>query len=138
LDGNGNVIAHSGSPTDSDKRNPGLWTWIYTHNWAAAFESFFETEKANLSSIGEETAKGGATLFKGAVDDLAKSLTTTVILPAGDVFMFKGMSADENHNVFTTISYITNTEGTVRSKIAKDISLTGWQAPAKPEAALKS
>ena len=60
-----------------------------------------------MTSVGEETGKNAATTLQGALDDLVKSLGTTVILPAGDVFMFKGMSADSDNNVFTTICYNT-------------------------------
>jgi hypothetical protein len=38
----------------------------------------------------------------------------TIILPAGDVFVFEGMSADSDPNVFTAITYLEHSDkGTV-------------------------
>jgi len=69
----------------------------------------FKAEKNDLGAIGETIAKDGGRLMQEALDKLVKDLGTQVILPAGDVFMFKGLSADSDHNVFTSIVYDTAT-----------------------------
>lgn len=138
LDGNGQLSAHNVSPPDAERRAPGFWKTNQTYNWAKTFSGFFEDELSSLKTIGEKVATSGATLFKGALDDLVKSLGTTVILPAGDVFMFKGMSADSDYNVFTTITYNTPIGGSVETQAAKDLLQTGWQAPIRPKAKAKA
>jgi hypothetical protein len=67
--------------------------------------------------------KGLLPMVKGCSGELwmANSLGVTVILPAGDVFMFKGMDCDENYNVFTTIFYDTLTSGKVTAHASSDI-----------------
>jgi len=133
LDGKGQLMAHNRSPPDPERRAPGFWKTNETFNWAKTFSGFFEDELSSLKTIGEKVATSGATLFKGALDDLVKSLGTTVILPAGDVLMFKGMSADSYNNVFTTVTYNTPVGGLVETQAAKDVSHTGWQAPIRPK-----
>ncbi|KAF5683866.1 aldehyde dehydrogenase (NAD+) [Fusarium circinatum] len=103
-----------------------------TKNWADSFTGAFEGELAGLVKVGEGAAANGEKVFKGALDDLANSLGATVILPAGDVFMFKGMSCDENYNVFTTICYDTPTSGKVTAHASSDMSHTAWQKPQPP------
>lgn len=71
----------------------------------------FGKELDSVSSIGEAVGRSGAERIRGAFNDLAKALSTTVILQAGDVFMFQGMTTEKDHNVFTTITYNTPTEG---------------------------
>ena len=132
LQDNGQPQAYDYAPPGNESKKPGIWRHTELFNWAKAFEGAFSTEKSNLGTIGEDLARSGVDRFKDTLGDLTKSLGTTVILPAGDVFMFKGMSADSDHNVFTTISYDTATEGgTVTSQAAKDVSNSRWQAPIK-------
>lgn len=137
LEPDGQLKAYNSSLDVNDWHKPGLWKHTTMYNWAKIFSFAFEGELASLTSISEEAAKSGGTLFKSALEKLTDSLSTTVILPAGDVFMFKGMSADSDHNVFTTISYDTPTGGTVETQAAKDVSVTRWQAPMKSAAGKK-
>lgn len=103
-----------------------------TKNWADWFRGAFGSEVDGLVKVGKGAAANGEKVFKGALDDLARSLGATVILPAGDVFMFKGMSADENHNVFTTLSYDTSTSGKATPHASSDMSHTAWVKPERP------
>ena len=135
LDDNGNICAYDGVPNNY---KPGLWKNIKTYNWANTFKFAFVDELSGLASVGEEVGKSAAAAFQGALDDLVKCLGTTVILPAGDVFMFKGMSADSENNVFTTITYNTPIGGSVKTQEAKDISLTRWLTPMKPTKTIKT
>ncbi|KAG5796115.1 hypothetical protein H9Q69_004848 [Fusarium xylarioides] len=118
-----------GPPND---RTPGVWQKTETKNWADWFSGAFEGELAGLVKVGEGAAANGEKVFKGALDDLANSLGATVILPAGDVFMFKGISCDKNYNVFTTICYDTPTSGKVTAHSSSDMSHTAWQKPQPP------
>lgn len=130
---NGQLKGHNDQyPPADDPHAPGLWKVTKTHNWASTFEFAFDEEKSNLTTIGDNVAKNGAALFRGAVKDLVKSLGATVILPAGEVFTFKGFSTDEFGNVFTVTNYDTSTDDTVNLVAAKDISTTRWVAPEKP------
>ncbi|KAF4496982.1 aldehyde dehydrogenase (NAD+) [Fusarium agapanthi] len=82
----------------------------------------FEGELTGLVKVGEGAAADDEKVFKGAPDDLANSLGATMIPPAGDIFMFKGMSCDENYDVFTTICYDTSTSGQVTTHASSDMS----------------
>jgi hypothetical protein len=56
-----------------------------------------------------------------ALDKLVKSLGTQVILPAGDVFIFKGLSENSDHNIFTTVVYDMVSDSTVYPRLGKTI-----------------
>ncbi|ORX98813.1 hypothetical protein BCR34DRAFT_628298 [Clohesyomyces aquaticus] len=131
LDDKKNVIAKDDLPPNAE--SPGIWRKTVLHNWAKTFEFAFDTEKAGVGKMAEEVAKSGKNLLSGALDDLVKSLSATVILPAGSVFMFKGFSTDDDGNVFTTINYDTTTGDEVKMAKAKDILQTRWLAPTKPK-----
>ncbi|CAM1505030.1 Fc.00g106670.m01.CDS01 [Cosmosporella sp. VM-42] len=111
-DDNGNLKGYKRRP--DWPREPGMFQKTESKNWANWFEFAFEEELEQMGRIGEETAGRAADLFKGALEDLVKGLGTAVILPAGDVFMFKGMSCDTGGNVFTSITYATPIGGKVR------------------------
>ncbi len=125
LDMNNNLITHEGVPPYPNA--PGLWKQTVSHNFADVFSIAFRDELASLGLIGDSTALSGAALFKNAFKGLDDALGTTVILPAGDVFMFKGLSADEYHNVFTAISYNTPIDGTAKQQEADSVSFEEWQ-----------
>ncbi|KAF3930369.1 hypothetical protein ABW20_dc0108898 [Dactylellina cionopaga] len=128
-DGNNNLKAYNYGPPSTEA--PGVYRTKQFYNWAKAFEGAFDDEKGNLDTIGNDMVKGGHAKLEGALDDLVKSLGTTVILPAGEVFMFKGFSTDENGNVFTTLSYDTPLGGQVQTHGNQSIA-TSWQVPKKP------
>lgn len=64
--------------------------------------------------------------LKKAVTGLADSLSTTVIMPAGDVFMFKGLNTDAQGNVYSGITYSTPSGGEVKAQgeVEKNKGLT--------------
>ncbi|EHK96088.1 hypothetical protein M7I_8223 [Glarea lozoyensis 74030] len=132
LDSNGSLNAKNEYP--SSEEAPGVWRQTTTHNWANTFDFAFDGEKAGVGKMAEDLAKGGQGLVDGALDDLVDSLSATVILPAGSVFMFKGFSTDDAGNVFTTINYDTTTGDEVQMRRAKDVLQSRWQAPVKPGA----
>ncbi|TPX13349.1 uncharacterized protein E0L32_006322 [Thyridium curvatum] len=132
LDANNNLTVHDGEPTDGPKAKPGLWRKHNVHNWASVFSGAFKGEMNTLTKIGEEMGKDGARLFTDAVDELLQSLGGTVILPVGDVFMFKGLNADESHNVFITITYDTPTGADLSKRENEPMSNSG-QALSKPQ-----
>jgi hypothetical protein len=91
-------------------------------NWANRFSGSFQSDLSGLQRVGAEVGHDAEQLFKDASSDLAESLTATVILPASDVFMFKGMSMDEDFDVFTTICYDMPISGQITTHASKDIS----------------
>ena len=66
-----------------------------------------------LKAVGRGFAVGASEDLKRAVTGLADSLSTTVIMPAGDIFMFKGLNTDPQGNVFSGITYSTPSGGEV-------------------------
>lgn len=109
-----------------------MWVQKWTHNFVGAFESDFQDEVNCLKTIREKIGKNGATLLKDVLVDLVKNLGATVIMPASDNFMFKGISRDNGNNIFTTIAYNTQIGDSVEEKASKDVSLHRWQAPKSP------
>ncbi|KAK5994043.1 hypothetical protein PT974_07483 [Cladobotryum mycophilum] len=132
LDGNQQLKSTHGYPPWNEA--PGMYKVTKTHNWAETFEWAFDKEKGCLNNIAGTIATDGATVMAGALDDLVKSLGTTVILPAGSVFMFKGFSTDDAGNVFTVINYDTSTDDEVQLQRSKDVLHTRWRTPAEPVA----
>ena len=66
-----------------------------------------------LKAVGRGLAVGASEDLKNAVTGLANSLSTTVIMPAGDIFMFKGLNTDPQGNVYSGITYSTPSGGEV-------------------------
>lgn len=103
LDANNKLTVHDGEPTDGSKVKPGLWRRHNVRNWASVFSGALKDEMNTLTKIGEEMSKDGARLFTDALDKLLKSLGGNVILPAGDIFMFKGLGVTMCLQPVTTI-----------------------------------
>lgn len=92
-------------------------------------EVYFGHELRSADAIGQDIAKDGATMFKEAVADLVKPLGATVILPAGSVFMFKGLSCTPQNDVFTQLAYDTPMGGSTKLQEFKGVS---WKSSTKP------
>ncbi len=131
LDENGGMFPKGCRPPSDE--TPGFWEKMELHNWTKTFDFAFLKEKAALGNMAESMAKNGKDMISGALEDLVKSLGSTVILPAGNVFMFKGFSTDPEGNVFTTINYDTTTGDEVQMQRAKDVLHTNWQSPIPPK-----
>ncbi|KAJ0150302.1 Uncharacterized protein HZ326_7124 [Fusarium oxysporum f. sp. albedinis] len=95
----------------------------------SAWKFTFGDELRSTDSIGQDIAKDGATRFKEAVADLVKPLGATVILPAGSVFMFKGLSCTPQNDVFTQLAYDTPMVCSTRLQESKGVS---WKSSTKP------
>ncbi|KAI3584033.1 Aldehyde/histidinol dehydrogenase [Fusarium oxysporum f. sp. albedinis] len=107
--------------------------WINTHFDLSPMAPFGGHKESGLGvewdSIGQDIAKDGATRFKEAVADLVKPLGATVILPAGSVFMFKGLSCTPQNDVFTQLAYDTPMVCSTRLQESKGVS---WKSSTKP------
>nr|RBQ93880.1 hypothetical protein FVER53263_01564 [Fusarium verticillioides] len=127
LNDDNSLMSYKHRPSDEDA--PGFWQQDDTYNWVSAWKFTFGGELRSADAIGQDIAIDGATRFKEAVADLVKSLGATVILPAGDVFMFKGLSCTPNNDVFTQLAYDTPMGGSVNLQEVKNVS---WQGPKMP------
>ena len=80
-----------------------------------ALDSFLEELDMvkELKAMGRGFAVGASEDLKGTVTGLADSLSTTVMMPAGDVFLFKGLNTDPQGNVYSGITYSTPSGGEV-------------------------
>ncbi|KAJ4108545.1 hypothetical protein NW760_003139 [Fusarium oxysporum] len=107
--------------------------WINTHFDLSPMAPFGGHKESGLGvewdAIGQDIAKDGATRFKEAVADPVKPLGATVILPAGGVFMFKGLSCTPQKDVFTQLAYDTPMGGSTRLQESKGVS---WKGSTKP------
>jgi hypothetical protein len=79
-----------------------------------------------LDKILPKTGQQGS---KEGVADLVKLLGATVILPAGSVFMFKGLSCTPQNDVFTQLAYDTPMGGSTKLQESKGVS---WKSSTKP------
>ena len=71
-------------------------------------------------------------VMKKAIRGLDSNLKATIILPAGDVFLFKGLSCDSNANLLSIVTYATATSGEVERRPAEGWSFArmgGWVQP---------
>ena len=80
-----------------------------------ALDSFLEQLDMvkELKAVRRRFAVGASEDLKKAVTGLADSLSTTVVMPAGDIFMFKGLNTDPQGNVYSGITYSTPSGGEV-------------------------
>jgi hypothetical protein len=74
----------------------------------------FDNERSSLDGMSNELARLGGQTMKEALGGLSDNMKTTIMLPAGDVMMFKGLSADGGNNVLTTVTFDSPTKGSCR------------------------
>lgn len=98
-------------------RRPGGENGTEPGLWQVASHTGYTPDDAKL--IGNLLACAGSFWFDRSAAHLTASLQTTMIMPAGGAFMFKGLSTDNEHNVFTTVTYDSPTSGTALVKNEK-------------------
>jgi hypothetical protein len=67
--------------------------------------------------------------MNNAIKGLDSNLKATIILPASDVFLFKGLSCDSNAILLSIVTYDTPTSGEMERKLAEGWSfarMDGW------------
>ncbi|KAK2127747.1 Aldehyde/histidinol dehydrogenase [Fusarium oxysporum II5] len=101
--------------------------WINTHFDLSPMAPFGGHKESGLGVEWgtNDIVKDGVTRFKEAVADLVKPLGATVILPAGGIFMFKGLSCTPQNDVFTQLAYDTPMGGSTRLQESKGVSWKG-------------
>ena len=60
------------------------------------------------------TAQSGVHDLIQNLNSLVKELQSTIIMPAGDVFMFSGIDLDTTGNLYSHVSYANAAEGSER------------------------
>ncbi|KAF3904729.1 hypothetical protein ABW20_dc0100609 [Dactylellina cionopaga] len=81
----------------------------------------FEETTTELKSGLERLGDIFVNRISGVGENLVDRLAGTIIMPAGDVFMFKGLSTDENGNVYSGVTYDTPVGGTVELEGGYDV-----------------
>lgn len=123
----GDLKAYDETPPDS--QSPGIWKHSDTFGWTNLFEWAFKQELDIVHALGKGVSEGGVTYLVNSMNKLIESLNTTVILPVGDVFMFKGLSVDKDGNVTTIVNYDVSTESKLTQHKAADWSFENWRHP---------
>ncbi|TKX20950.1 hypothetical protein C1H76_6801 [Elsinoe australis] len=92
-------------PADADT---GVWVWGYDENYFGVFGgSDFGDHLSQLVGWGEKDVKSLA----DSLNEACRSLQFKIILPAGNVFMFKGLNVDGEGNVLCPVTYASASHG---------------------------
>ncbi|EPS34735.1 hypothetical protein PDE_09699 [Penicillium oxalicum 114-2] len=129
LDGDGKIKAHDRAP-DQDGQ-PGTWRTQSTGGWVAFwdFTGLWNDELRDMLSMPEKVVQDLAATSANAMTDLVKGLQTSIILPAGDVFMFKGLGTFDEGHVATVVNYDLSTESEIALREGKTLSFESWKLP---------
>ena len=130
LDESNKLKNHEGRP--SDPHAPGLWKLKDTFGWTNLWSFTFGDELGKLDFVGQGVGVEGGTFMENSMTKLIDSLKSTIVLPAGDVFMFKGLDSNEAGNVTTIVNYDVSTESEIKKQVAKDWAFEKWRSPTKP------
>jgi hypothetical protein len=100
------------------------WTRVEDEPSSSTYGTFLHIVKSevqsgiegifNLDSISQDMASAQLSAGKTVVDEMLKTLSsitdtfkTTIILPAGDAFMFKDLDTDKFGNLYSNVTYAT-------------------------------
>lgn len=127
LNDQGEIKGHNNGPPSNDSHSPGVWR-------ADTNDSIFEWMQSDaMTSLRNDASSyvGNAEAeVRNALSSFVDDLKTTTILPAGDVFMFKGLACESNGNWNTIVNYDTPLGGNVIEKPAPDWSFSkSWVEP---------
>lgn len=127
----GNLKSYDRAPDNKDAPAPGAWKAHDTHGWVALWDwsGLWDTEVSRLVSAGDLVTKEAAAQTTNAMNGIVDSLKSTVILPAGDVFIFKGLTSFGDGHVATVVNYNAVEGGDVVRHGGKDIGFEGWRGP---------
>lgn len=128
LDG-GKIKSRDSAPTKEGE--PGTWRTQTKGGWAAFwdFTGIWDKELKDMSSMPEKVVKDLAATSSNAMNDLVKGLQSSVILPAGDVFMFKGIGTFDEGHVATVVNYDLSTESVIQLREGKTLAFESWKSP---------
>ncbi|RDW57743.1 hypothetical protein BP5796_12544 [Coleophoma crateriformis] len=91
----------------------GAWSdWESESNIQGLAEAF----GGSMQSFATEMASFGSNKLTDAVAKLGETFKSSIILPAAEVFMFKGIDVDENGNLYVGVAYDTPTSEQVSRK----------------------
>lgn len=131
MDANGNLKSFDRAPDDQDHPAPGAWKSHGTHGWVSLWDwsGLWDNEISRLVTAGDLVTKEVAAQTTNAMNGIVDSLKSTVILPAGDVFMFKGLTSFGPGHVATVVNYNTVEGGDVVRHDGQNLGFEGWKKP---------
>jgi hypothetical protein len=133
-DDKGNLKVNSSEPPSDDTHKPGVWQAPAPENpWYDGLLTGGENNRGVVvANVLGSYVSDVSNVMNNAIKGLDSNLKATIILPAGDVFLFKGLSCDSNANLLSIVTYDTPTSGEMERKPAEGWSFArmgGWVQP---------
>lgn len=115
FDGNNLRVTRSGPPASTAHIGGTNGAWVFGETRNKLWDLLGSERQLQDAMTRVSVSTSG--VLKSVSDNLQnvlKSLKTTVIMPAGEAFMFTGVDTDSSGNLYSHVSYANGAEGAER------------------------